>query len=69
MSLAEKAEGRIISGTVHFRLTPPQAGELGDTDAAVEIGKGLMRESMLVLQEAAKREGFEVEIEFRQVVY
>lgn len=69
MSLAAKAQGRIIHQSFDITMIPPQDGELGDTDAAFAIGEGLMREAMLLLQEAAKREGFQVEIEFGQVVY
>lgn len=69
MSLADKAQGRIIHQSFDITMIPPQSCELGDTDAAFEIGEGLMREAMLLLQEAAKREGFKVEIEFGQVVY
>ena len=68
-NLATKAEGRVISGTVHFKLTPPQDGDLGETDAACAIGVGLMREAMLLLKTTAEREGFEVDIAFSQVVY
>jgi hypothetical protein len=69
MNLARKAQGRIIHQSFDVTLTPPQSGELGDTDAAFDIGKGLMREAMRLLQEAATREGFKVEIEFGQAVY
>jgi len=49
-------------------MTPAQ-GELGDTDPAWDIGIGLMKEAMLLLQAAAEKEGFTVQIEFGQVVY
>lgn len=68
-NLAAKADGRVISGTVHFKLTPPQDGDLGETDAANAIGIGLMREAMMMLKTTAEREGFEVDIAFSQVVY
>lgn len=68
--LADKAQGRIISFQIRAVLTPPQIDPCGEnTDAAVEIGIGLMREAMWVLRHAAEREGFEVEIEFKQLVY
>lgn len=69
-SLADQAQERIISGSVWFRLTPPQQGiRLGETDAAHEIGMGLVKEAMHLLQSAAEKEGFHVEIEYSQVVY
>ena len=69
MSLADKAQGRIIHQSFDVTMIPLQGGELGDTDPAWDIGIGLMREAMLVLKAAAKKEGFEVQIEFGQVVY
>lgn len=63
------AEGRIISIDFHVRLTPPQDGRLGETDAAMAIGRGLIREAMLLLKNAGEAEGFEVEVTARQVVY
>lgn len=69
MSLASKAEGRVISMNFYVRLTPPQDGELGETDAAMAIGRGLIRESMLVLKAAAEKEGFEVFMDATPRVY
>ncbi len=69
MNLAAKAQGRIIHQSFDVTMIPKQGGVLGDTDPAWEIGVGLMREAMLVLQAAAEKEGFEVKIEFGQVVY
>lgn len=69
MSLADKAKGRIIHQSFDITMIPPQGGDLGDTDEALAIGEGIMREAILLLEEAAKREGFKVEIKFRQVVY
>lgn len=70
MSLADTTQGRVISQSIRIVLTPPQAGACGeDTDTAADIGIGLMREAMWVLRAAAEREGFRVEIEFRQLVY
>lgn len=68
-NLATKAEGRVISGTVHFKLTPPQDVELGETDAASLIGLGLVREAMTLLKMSAEREGFEVDITYNQIIY
>jgi hypothetical protein len=68
--LAEKAEGRVISVTLHLRLIPPDEGiNLGEVDAAHDIGMGLVREAVHLLYVAAEREGFKVEGTFNQVVY
>lgn len=69
VSLAGLAEGRIISMNIYVRLTPTQIGEIGHTEPAVEIGRGLIREAMLMLKNAGEASGFVVEIEARQVVY
>ena len=54
---------------IYVRLTPPQGGEIGDTEAAAEIGRGLIREAMLLLKNAGEAEGFAVEMDVRQVIY
>lgn len=69
MSLADLCEGRIISQTIHVRLEPTRPVELGETDAAMEIGRGLISEAVKVLQCAAEAEGFKVMVEMGQVVY
>ncbi|MHB1098651.1 MAG: hypothetical protein ACYCZR_03775 [Burkholderiales bacterium] len=69
MNLAAKAQGRIIHQSFDITMIPPQDGELGETDMAFEIGKGLIREAIQLLRAAAEKEGFTVEIEFGQVVY
>lgn len=66
---ADQAEGRIISLAFYVRLTPPQGGGLGDTDAAIAIGRGLVREAMLLLKNTGEAEGFVVDVEARQTVY
>lgn len=49
---------------------PIMVGDRDDAiDASVEIGAGLIAEAMKVLQMAADREGFKVEIELGQVTY
>ena len=64
------AQGRIISGVIRFRLTPPQEGiEIGDTDAAHEIGISIVKEMLLMMRTLAEKEGFFVEISYDQVVY
>lgn len=69
MARALEARGRVISIMFGVRLTPPQVGPLGDTDQATAIGKGLIREAMLMLKNAGEAEGFKVEIDARQIVY
>jgi len=70
VSLSEQASERTISGVIDIRLIPSDAGiQLGHTDAAREIGVGLIREAARLLVAAAEREGFRVELEYRQVVY
>jgi len=69
VTLADLAEGRIISMSIYVRLTPPQAGEIGETEPAVAIGRGLIRESMALLQTAAEKEGFEVFMETTARIY
>ena len=68
LSLAEQAQGRIISAHIDVKLTPPQ-GETGDTDAASEIGHALIHGALHLLQQAADRNGFKVEINIVQVIY
>lgn len=69
MNLAARARGRIIHQSFDVTMIPPQGGKLGNTDAAWDIGQGLMREAMALLKAAAEKEGFEVQIEVMQVVY
>lgn len=69
VNLAATAPRRIISIGFHVRLTPPQGGELGDTDVAALIGRGLIKEAMLLLKNAGEAEGFVVDVEAIQVVY
>ena len=70
MNLAAEAQGRIISVTLHLRLIPPDEGiQLGEADAAHDIGMGLVREAVHLLYMMAEREGFRVEGTFNQVVY
>jgi hypothetical protein len=67
-SLAEQAQGRIISAHIDVKLTPPKAA-LGETDAASEIGSNLIHGALHLLQQAAEKNGFHVEIKTVQVVY
>ena len=68
LSLAEQAQGRIISAHIDVKLTPPQ-GETGDTDAASEIGSNLIQGALHLLQQAAEKNGFKTEITITQVIY
>lgn len=68
LGTAAQAEGRTISLGFHVRLTPPDAPP-GDTDSAMEIGRGLIREAMLMLKSTGEAEGFAVEITATNVVY
>lgn len=70
MNLSERARGRTISGTIRIRLIPQgKSQEYGSTDDACEIGIGLIREAAQVLVAAAEREGFLVELDYKQTVY
>lgn len=51
------------------KLIPPQDGALGETEPAMEIGRGLIREAMLMLKNTGEAEGFAVEVEAQQTVY
>ena len=56
--------------TLHLRLIPPDEGiNIGEVDAAHDIGMGLVRQAVHLLYVAAEREGFKVEGTFNQVVY
>ncbi len=68
-SLAEQAECRVIHMTYDVTMTPPQTGSLGETEAAVEIGRGLISEVFTLLKVVAEAEGFVVDVTARQVVY
>lgn len=66
--LSEQVQGRIISAHIDMKLTPPQC-ELGETDAAWDIGHNLVQGAMRLMQEAGDRNGFKVEITYTLVVY
>jgi hypothetical protein len=73
MSLADDVQGRVISQTIHVKLEPlrpvTELSELGETDVAMEVGRGLVIEAMKVLQMAAEAEGFKVTVSLGQVIY
>lgn len=68
MTLAERVAGRTIHVTVDIWLAPPEGQALGPTDAAVEIGRGLIREAFCLLKAAGEAEGFSVDIKAGQVI-
>ena len=71
--LSDKAQGRIIHLSFDVTLIPPGHpvawADLGDTDAAIDIGKGLILEAMMLLKSSCEAEGFKVEITATNVVY
>lgn len=69
VSLADQAEGRTISLSFRVKFIPPEGGPLGETEAAVAIGRGLIREAMLMLKNTGEAEGFTVDIAGSQVVF
>jgi len=52
---AELAEGRTIHLKLDIRLTPP-ISPIGHTDAALDIGRGLIKETIGILTMAAERD-------------
>jgi len=69
MNSADQVEGRIISGTIQIKLTPPQTDDVGETDAATQFGLTLIRGTLQLMENAAKAEGFEVDASFTITVY
>lgn len=67
-NLADQVQGRIISAHIDIMLAPP-ASIVGDTDAAVEAGHLLVDGALRLLQQAAERNGFKVQITVVQVIY
>lgn len=66
---ADEVEGRTISLAIYIKLLPPGEVKVGGTDAAMEIGQGLIEETVAVLKRAAEREGFQVRVHVGQVMY
>lgn len=66
-------DGRVIHVILDVMLTPPghpvSWAELGDTDRAMEIGRGLVREAVAMIKTAGEAEGFAVQINAREVVF
>lgn len=69
VKLADTVGCRAISLSFWVKLTPPQGGDLGETDAAAAIGRGLVREAMLLIKNTGEAEGFVVDVEVSQVNY
>ena len=66
---ATQVEGRTISLGLQITLTPPKTDKLGETEAAIVVGRdllyqatgrGIIHEAMLLLKSAAEAEGFTV---------
>ncbi|HEY6020106.1 MAG TPA: hypothetical protein VIY48_09450 [Candidatus Paceibacterota bacterium] len=69
MKPADTVEGRFIHMAFDVTLFPEQTEHLGDTDAAMDYGRQLIREAMLLIQMVAQAEGFRAEIEASNTVY
>lgn len=67
--LADLVHGRTVSCNIYVKLVPPKVDKVGETNAALAIGKGLINEAMLLLKSAAELEGFEVDIEISMRAY
>lgn len=67
--LAQRSQGRIIHAVADIRLTPPDVHPVGETDMAMEIGRGLVDEAMRMLKATCEGEGFTVDISIRLVVF
>lgn len=64
------SEGRVIHIVMDITLTPrDDEGELGHTDAAFELGLGIVDDIMKLLHIVATNEGFKVDVERRNTVY
>lgn len=66
---ADHVEGRIIRMSFDVTLTPQDTTHCGHSDMAYEIGKGLIREAILLIRDAGEKEGFKVQIDYGQMVY
>lgn len=62
MSLADKAEGRTISISYEVHLVPPEGRELGECEAAFEVGEALIRQAALAIRGVGEAEGFTVRV-------
>lgn len=73
MGQADKVQDCVIRQTINVKLTAVRPIMEGDRDDAIDasmlIGRGLVAEAVRVLQMAAEREGFKVEIEVSSYAY
>lgn len=69
LKIVPAADGRTVHATLDIWLTHPDPAVVGDVDVGMEIGKGLVREAVMLLKSAAEKEGFSVDAKFKQVVY
>ena len=69
MKPADTVEGRFIHMAFDVTLYPEKTEHLGDTDAAMDYGRQLIREAMLLIQMVAEADGFRAEIEASNTVY
>lgn len=73
MSRAALTQDCVLRRTVHIKLTARAPVMEGDRDKALdvtsEVGGGLVVEAMRVLQAAADREGFDVDIRIEGGAY
>ena len=71
--LADEVDGRVIHISLDITLIPPghpiKFELLGDTDRAMDIGQGLVREAVALMKTAGEAEGFTVQVEAREVVF
>lgn len=65
----DQVEGRSIHMSIDVWLSPPTKTKVGHTDPAIEIGRGLINESVGLLVRACEAEGFMVKTETHVVVY
>lgn len=68
MKPADHVEGRFIHMAFDVTLYPEKTDHLGDTDAAMDYGRQLIKEAMLLIQMVAEAEGFRAEIEASNTV-
>lgn len=69
MKPADTVEGRFIHMAFDVTLYPEKTEYLGDTDAAMDYGRQLIKEAMLLIQMVAEADGFRAEIEASNTVY
>lgn len=71
--LASQTLGRVIRISFDVTLTPPghpvPLADMGDTDRAMEIGHGLIREAAMLVKAAAEAEGFGIDITAKRIVF